>query len=139
MKGRRLRNRTFQQNTHNTAEEYCICPQCGHVAVHVKGRPCRGYLCPVCHIPLMRNQNNFQSKKLKPDTTKSETGNIETTKTKTLKYPKVNTELCIGCGICISACPKEAISLTNGKACINEDTCINCRICENKCPVAAIS
>ena len=129
MKGRRLGKRIFQHNEPVAKEEYCICPKCGHTTVHVKGRPCRCLLCPVCHIPLIRDHNGFRSKELKTDTVKS----------KTLKYPKIDTELCTGCGSCIDVCPKEAISLVDGKAFIEEDICVNCRICENKCPVEAIS
>ncbi|HKI90526.1 MAG TPA: 4Fe-4S binding protein [Draconibacterium sp.] len=128
MKGRRFGKRIFQHNEQVT-EEYCICPKCGHTAIHVKGRPCRRFLCPVCHIPLARDQNSFHSTKLNTDTVRS----------KTLKYPKVNTELCTGCGSCIDVCPMEAISLIDGKAFIKEDICTNCRVCENECPVEAIS
>lgn len=129
MKGRRLRNRTFQKNKPAAEEEYCICPKCGHTTFHFKGRPCRNCLCPVCHIPLIREQNSLHSKELKTDTAKS----------KTIKYPKIDTELCTGCGSCIDVCPLEAISLIDGKAFIKEDICTNCRMCKNECPVEAIS
>ena len=129
MKGRRLRKRIFQHNESVTKEEYCICPKCGHTTIHVKGKPCRGFLCSVCQIPLTRDQNSFHSKKLNTDIAKS----------KTLKYPKVNTKLCTGCGSCIDVCPMETISLIDGKAFIEEDKCTNCRMCENECPLEAIS
>lgn len=129
MKRRRLGKRIFQHNEPIKEEGYCICPKCGHTTIHVKGRPCRRFLCPVCHIPLIRDQYSFHSKELKTDAVKS----------KTFKYPKIDIELCTGCGSCINACPSEAISLVDGKAFIEEDICTNCRICENKCPVEAIS
>ncbi len=129
MKKRRLGKRIFLHNEPVTEEEYCICPKCGHTTIHDKGRPCRSFLCPVCHIPLTRDQNSFHSKELKTDSVKS----------KTLKYQKIDTELCTGCGSCIDVCPVEAISLVDGKAFIKKDICTICRICENECPVKAIN
>ncbi len=55
-----------------------------------------------------------------------------------MDYPKINRELCTGCGACIDVCPMEALILENGKARIIEDNCSNCRICVRYCPVAAI-
>ena len=58
----------------------------------------------------------------------------------------VNAKKCIGCRLCVKACPVNAISMVNGKAVIDADKCINCGICENGnggnyagCPVKAIS
>lgn len=61
------------------------------------------------------------------------------------KTHKVREKDCIGCQLCVSACPTKAISMVNGKAVIDPDKCINCGICINGnggefsgCPVKAI-
>ena len=47
---------------------------------------------------------------------------------------------CVGCGACVSACPKECISLlpdAHGfyRAVIDNERCIKCGICKKTCPV----
>ena len=47
---------------------------------------------------------------------------------------------CVGCGACVSACPKECISLSPDKhgfyrATIDSDKCVRCGICKKTCPV----
>ncbi|MBN1985956.1 MAG: 4Fe-4S binding protein [Prolixibacteraceae bacterium] len=128
MRGRRSRHNQFQQRTSCAEDELCICSGCGYSTIHVKGRPCRNFLCPVCHVPLTRSQNNSHSA----------ISNSGKAKSKTFTPPKVNTELCTGCGNCVEVCPVEAISLTDGRAIIEEIKCTNCRICANECPVGAI-
>jgi ferredoxin len=51
---------------------------------------------------------------------------------------KVNKETCTGCAACASACPVEAITVTD-KAEVNADTCIDCGTCVDECPVQALS
>jgi len=45
---------------------------------------------------------------------------------------------CIGCKICVKACPVDAIEFDNNLAIIDYEKCINCFICEKKCPAKAI-
>jgi len=47
--------------------------------------------------------------------------------------------LCIGCGLCIDACPRQAISLVRGRASINRKLCDGCGICLGVCPRGAIA
>ena len=67
---------------------------------------------------------------------------------------EVDRELCVGCGLCVKACPKHLIRLEApegtiqpkcsneqkaaeaGKACTS--SCIGCKICEKYCPSDAI-
>ncbi len=56
---------------------------------------------------------------------------------------KVNyevTNLCRGCvgRPCVLNCPKDAITLINGKAVIDHAKCINCGKCQKACPYSAI-
>lgn len=53
--------------------------------------------------------------------------------------PKVNEELCIGCGTCESLCPK-VFKLENGKSKVIGDDCgdCNCQEVIDSCPVSAI-
>ncbi len=50
------------------------------------------------------------------------------------------TEMCRGCLArpCISACPKDCITMVNGKSVIDGDECIECGKCEKVCPYNAI-
>ena len=55
---------------------------------------------------------------------------------------KIDTEKCIGCGICLPYCPAGAISLAEKKACIDQDACLECGNCIRdwvvRCPKQAI-
>lgn len=50
----------------------------------------------------------------------------------------IDRDKCSGCGLCISACPYDAISMVNGKADINEIACRGCGACASVCPPHAI-
>jgi len=54
--------------------------------------------------------------------------------------PKVNEELCIGCGTCEALCPK-VFRLEDGKSHVIVDDCQDCDCQEvvDSCPVSAIS
>jgi len=52
--------------------------------------------------------------------------------------PTVDDEKCIGCGTCVKWCPKEAITLENGKANIDHELCYGCGECFVTCKPKAI-
>ena len=45
---------------------------------------------------------------------------------------------CTGCGLCVDACPVEAISLENDKAKVDAEKCVDCGQCVEQCPSEAI-
>lgn len=51
----------------------------------------------------------------------------------------VNEDLCTGCGVCVEACPPEAISMVDDKAVVDPNGCIDCQACVSECAFDAIS
>ncbi len=51
---------------------------------------------------------------------------------------KVNTNCCIGCGLCKRDCVAFAIEICDGKAVVHNKNCIQCGHCEAICPQNAI-
>ena len=51
---------------------------------------------------------------------------------------QVDTEKCTGCGLCVDACPVEAIKLDDDKAKVDEDLCVDCGTCVDECPNDAL-
>jgi len=51
---------------------------------------------------------------------------------------QVDKEKCTGCGICVDACPQEAITVDDF-AKIDADKCVDCGACVEECPNDAIS
>ena len=52
--------------------------------------------------------------------------------------PRVNADLCTGCGRCVAWCPAHCIALADKKAHINETLCIGCGECLVECRYDAI-
>lgn len=50
----------------------------------------------------------------------------------------VDNDKCTGCGVCVDACPVNAIEIKDQKAIIS-DACIDCGACLSQCPVEALS
>ncbi len=56
-----------------------------------------------------------------------------------MSHPIVDTEECIGCGICADSCPQEVLEVVDGTVeVVNEDACIACGDCVEECPMGAI-
>ena len=45
---------------------------------------------------------------------------------------------CIGCGDCVGSCPKQALSLSDGKIMLDHGLCDNCLACANVCAAKAL-
>jgi len=52
--------------------------------------------------------------------------------------PKLESALCVGCGICRDICPAKAIVIERGKAKIDRSSCIRCFCCQEFCPKSAM-
>jgi nitroreductase/NAD-dependent dihydropyrimidine dehydrogenase PreA subunit len=51
----------------------------------------------------------------------------------------IDSENCIGCGLCISVCPADTLSLIDGKAVVTGEESIQCGHCAAICPQQAIT
>ena len=56
-----------------------------------------------------------------------------------LKSAKIDSKKCMGCRICISACPYGAISYSNNKVKIDRFKCEACGKCVSECSFDAIT
>jgi len=58
-------------------------------------------------------------------------------------YPKIDEEKCIGCGMCVTSCPRGVFKFDYEKRkakVVNPMNCmVACITCSNLCPVGAIS
>ncbi|MCX7994734.1 MAG: 4Fe-4S dicluster domain-containing protein [candidate division WOR-3 bacterium] len=52
---------------------------------------------------------------------------------------KVNDQKCIGCVVCMKACPTKAIRIKERKARVNAERCIDCGECYRVCPYDAVT
>ena len=53
--------------------------------------------------------------------------------------PTIDQDKCTGCGLCLSVCPDQTLSLLRGKATVSGDRCMACGHCRAICPAEAIS
>ena len=113
----------------------CVCPQCGYSVSHEAGTPCKTMFCPVCNVSLHRRETTGKGNGSAQDQVQD--AKPETISPK-IQFPKVLTEKCTACGICIDVCPNGAIVMENGKAIVNNDFCRNCNVCIKACPADAI-
>jgi nitroreductase/NAD-dependent dihydropyrimidine dehydrogenase PreA subunit len=56
-----------------------------------------------------------------------------------INLPDFNSELCTGCGRCVTDCPKGIISLKEKKAVLHSTDCLECSHCFAVCPENAVS
>jgi NAD-dependent dihydropyrimidine dehydrogenase PreA subunit len=57
-----------------------------------------------------------------------------------MSRPIIDTDTCIGCGICVDACPQEVLEIGDGVAeVVNEEACIACGNCLDECAMGAIT
>lgn len=48
-------------------------------------------------------------------------------------------ETCVGCGLCVEACPFEALEVQNDLVRLNDEKCMGCGVCVSKCPREVLS
>ena len=55
------------------------------------------------------------------------------------KKAVVEKNRCVACGVCMKACPKNAISIYKGcYAVVEEAKCVGCGLCTKACPAGCI-
>ena len=55
------------------------------------------------------------------------------------KKAVVEKNRCVACGVCMKACPKNAISIYKGcYALVEEAKCVGCGLCAKVCPAGCI-
>lgn len=65
---------------------------------------------------------------------------MTTTQIKIKKIASVDEAQCVGCGSCIKACPRGAVSVPQGIAAkVDEAQCVGCGLCAKACPASVIS
>jgi len=53
---------------------------------------------------------------------------------------KLDSNKCIGCGMCMDVCPHSVFELKEKKACIKDiDYCMECGACVKNCPAKALN
>lgn len=54
------------------------------------------------------------------------------------RKPKINLDLCVGCGNCQRVCKEKDVVIENRKAVFDKETCVNCGKCIEACKFGAI-
>lgn len=52
---------------------------------------------------------------------------------------RLDTDACVGCGVCVDRCQMEALHITGGKAVLDVGRCIGCGLCVSTCPTGALT
>lgn len=52
--------------------------------------------------------------------------------------PRIEKEMCVGCGKCAEVCPPQALTLIDDRVHLSEELCEECGFCSPECPVNAI-
>jgi nitroreductase/NAD-dependent dihydropyrimidine dehydrogenase PreA subunit len=56
-----------------------------------------------------------------------------------LTKPRLDTDRCTGCGLCIDVCPSDVLALENGTITLSREGCFGCDHCAAVCPAGAIT
>lgn len=57
-----------------------------------------------------------------------------------MSHPVIESDECIGCGICVDACPCEVLEIVGGVVeAANEEACTGCGTCVEECPMGVIT
>ena len=55
------------------------------------------------------------------------------------KIAVIDQNVCVACGVCMKACPRDAISIYRGcYAVVEKDKCVGCGLCSKHCPAGCI-
>lgn len=63
----------------------------------------------------------------------------ETRLLKPARHYSIDDEVCIGCVMCMKACPVKAIRVRRGLAQIDSEICVDCGMCYRVCPQGAVA
>jgi ferredoxin len=92
-------------------------------------------------VDIIGNLEKIENFKLPPLGGEGITGNPaiqEMLASKTNYRPKVNQDLCTGCGTCVAQCPVSALTMAGDYPAVDTAPCITCFCCQELCPEKAI-
>ena len=56
------------------------------------------------------------------------------------KIAVIDQTVCVACGVCMKACPREAVSIHRGcYAVVDGKKCVGCGLCAKACPAGCIT
>ena len=55
------------------------------------------------------------------------------------KIAVIDRAFCVACGVCVSVCPRNALTVCKGLYARITGQCIGCGLCERHCPAGAIT